>query len=151
MGSERMKQLTCYIYNFLFTNRTKGQTIYILFFSAYYRLKILILPKTLLEKELGVQGKESPYDVDYEERKAAYWVGQRVERTCDKTLWESKCLVKAMIAQRMLSKKNIPTTLYLGVRTSKAEMLAHAWLRCGSVYVTGGDGGDNVVVGMYYK
>ena len=146
-----MKQLTRYIYNFLFTNRTKGQTVYILFFSAYYRLKILMLPKTLLEKELGIEGKESPLAVDYEDRKTAYWVGQRVERTCDKTWWESKCLVKAMIAQRMLHKKGIATTLYLGVRTSKAEMLAHAWLRCGSVYVTGGDGGENVVVGMYYK
>ena len=38
----------------------------------------------------------------------------------------------------MLKSKNISTTIYLGVRKEGNEMKAHAWLRCGEYYVTGG-------------
>ena len=55
-----------------------------------------------------------------------------------KTPWESKCLVQALTAQRMLKSKGISTTIYLGVRKEGNEMKAHAWLRCGEYYVTGG-------------
>ena len=45
----------------------------------------------------------------------------------------SKALIK------YIKEKEISTTLYLGVKKdSDNNMLAHAWLRCGDYYVTGG-------------
>ncbi|MEG0711156.1 MAG: lasso peptide biosynthesis B2 protein, partial [Niameybacter sp.] len=54
------------------------------------------------------------------------------------TPWESKCLVQAMVAQYLLKRRRIATTLYLGVaKGSEGELKAHAWLRCGQMIVTG--------------
>ena len=53
--------------------------------------------------------------------------------------------------ENILYKKGIHTTLYLGVENSTGKMTAHAWLRCGTIYVTGGDGGNNVKLTTFYK
>ena len=37
-----------------------------------------------------------------------------------------------------MKNQGISTTIYLGVRRYENEMKAHAWLRCGEYYVTGG-------------
>lgn len=50
------------------------------------------------------------------------------------------CLPQAMAAQRMLSRRGIPSTLYLGVapdRSDARSIQAHAWLRAGDKIVTG--------------
>lgn len=69
------------------------------------------------------------------------------------TFWESKCLVKAIAGMKMLERRQIESTLYLG--TAKDEngmMIAHAWLRSGSFYVTGLEGMDKfTVVGTFAK
>ena len=49
----------------------------------------------------------------------------------------------------MVKKKNISSTLYLGVKTENGKMSAHAWLRTGMLYVTGGSGEGYVVVDKY--
>lgn len=52
--------------------------------------------------------------------------------------WPSKCLDTAMAAQRMLARRQLPSTLYLGVRRNSAHaLLAHAWLRTGQHWVVG--------------
>lgn len=52
--------------------------------------------------------------------------------------WESKCLVQAITAKCMLRRRNINSTLYLGVaRDERQTMIAHAWLRSGKTIVTG--------------
>lgn len=54
------------------------------------------------------------------------------------TFWESKCLVKAIAAMKMLERRKIESTLYLGTAREENGMLsAHAWLRSGSAYITG--------------
>ncbi|MEH7545752.1 lasso peptide biosynthesis B2 protein [Neobacillus vireti] len=58
----------------------------------------------------------------------------------DYTFWESKCLVKAIAGMKMLQRRHIESTLYLG--TAKDEtgiMIAHAWLRSGALYITGAE------------
>lgn len=62
------------------------------------------------------------------------------------TPWTSNCFPQALVAKYWLRQRHIPTTLYLGVALTKtadaprAEMAAHAWLRCGPLIVTGGRG-----------
>lgn len=54
--------------------------------------------------------------------------------------WQSKCLVQALAAQQMLNRRGIEYTLYLGVQKNQEEMKAHAWLRVGRYFITGGQG-----------
>ena len=148
---KKIKHIARLIYNFIFTNKTRWLTIRVLVLAAWYRMRILTVPMKKLEPDFGERDKESPAQDTFENTKNAYWIGYRVERVCNKTPWESKCLVRALVAQHILYKKGIHTTLYLGVENSTGKMTAHAWLRCGTIYVTGGDGGNNVMVAKFYK
>lgn len=141
------------LYNFLFTNKTKWLTIRVIVLSGYYRLITTMIPMKKLENRFGQRGMESPEEDSYEHVMAAYWIGNRVERVCKKTSWKSLCLVRALIAQKLLLEKGIHTTLYLGVRKETTGISAHAWLRCGKLYVTGGDGNSSghATVACFYK
>ncbi len=58
---------------------------------------------------------------------------------CRHLIWARKCLAESVAAKRMLDRRGIPATLYLGVaKDDKGKMTAHAWLRSGNVWVTGG-------------
>ncbi len=69
------------------------------------------------------------------------------------TFWESQCLVKAIAGMKMLERRHIDCTLYLGTaRDEKGSMIAHAWLRSGNFYVSGAEGMERfTVVGMFAK
>ena len=63
------------------------------------------------------------------------------------TFWESKCLVQALAAKLMLRRRKLKATVYLGVaKDDKGSMSAHAWSRCGTIYVTGGDGSSHYTI-----
>ncbi len=54
-------------------------------------------------------------------------------------IWARKCLVESIAAKRMLNRRKIPATLYMGVaKDEKGKMIAHAWLRSGNIWVSGG-------------
>lgn len=56
------------------------------------------------------------------------------------TLWESQCMVKAIAGMKMLEKRNIDSTLYMGTaKDEEGKLIAHAWLRSGSFYVSGAE------------
>ncbi|GIN73233.1 hypothetical protein J14TS2_37080 [Bacillus sp. J14TS2] len=69
------------------------------------------------------------------------------------TLWESQCLVKAIAGMKMLEKRGIDSTLYLGTaRDEVGKLIAHAWLRSGSIYISGAEGMEKfTVVSMFAK
>jgi hypothetical protein len=57
--------------------------------------------------------------------------------------WRSSCLVQALAAQRMLMRQGIPGVLYLGAAIDAGNgrgkaIDAHAWLKCGDEFITGG-------------
>lgn len=107
--------------------------------SALIRATILIIPFKRIKKHLGIHNEESTLEVEEEIYELASEIGWIIPRVCKKTPWESKCLVQAIIAQRLLKKEKIDSTLYLGVaKEESGELMAHAWLRCGTMIVTGG-------------
>ena len=58
---------------------------------------------------------------------------------CRHLLWARKCLVESIAAKRMLNRRRIPATLYVGVaKNEKGKLTAHAWLRSGNIWATGG-------------
>jgi hypothetical protein len=52
--------------------------------------------------------------------------------------WRCRCLAQAVTAHVMLTRRGAATVLYIGVRLGgQGALSSHAWLRCGSIYVTG--------------
>ena len=129
--------------NFIFKNPDRIQTIQILILSGWFRFRTLILPMRWNESFFGKRGSESSFDEEELLISKAYLIGKRVERICNRTPWDSKCLVRALTAQALIKRKHIKTTLYLGIKENSASLEAHAWLRCGEYMITGGDGFKN--------
>lgn len=139
------------IVRFIKYNKSKKMTVEAYIYAGWYRFCILVFKPKKLQKYWGEEGRESSAEEINKNYHVAAHVGQIVNRYCNKTMWESKCLVRALTAQKLLSKRNIHTTLYLGCGKENDKMVAHAWLRCGEMYVTGGNGEGYAVVDCFYK
>lgn len=138
------------IYRFIRYNEHKWVTLQAWVLSAIYRFQILYRKSDKLKEHWGVRGEESPEEVTMEEYRYAKKVSYAVNQVCNKTRWESKCLVRALTAQYLLKQKGITSTMYLGCGLDeKGAMIAHAWLRCGKMYVTGGNGKEYAMVDKF--
>ncbi len=116
--------------------------------SAYYRYIILHRPFAKISPAIGVLRLETP-----EERptQAVWAVKKTVEVVSKRMPWSCTCLVQALTAKKMLNRRGLGCTLYMGVATDSAgKMEAHAWLRCGDTYVTGGNGAKRYTVTAVY-
>ena len=114
-----------------------------LIYSAIARLVILVIPFKKYKKYMGKYNEETSFEGDSRSNEIINKVGWAVRVVCSRTPWQSKCLVQALIAQRMLRKRHICSTLYLGIsKNEENDLSAHAWLRCGQVFITGGDNKD---------
>lgn len=102
---------------------------------------------------LGEQMKESSFELNTADKEILANVSRAINIMSRYTIWESQCLVKAMAAMKMLEKRKIDSTLYLG--TAKDEnggLIAHAWLRSGPFYITGAEVMDRfTVISMFSK
>ena len=137
------------LYRFIRYNKMKTLTILAWLYSAAFRFQMLYTKPDKLPFKWGKEGEESPDTATMAEYKYAKRVAYAVNHVCNKTKWESKCLVRALTAQKLLKKKNISSTLYLGCGLKDGEMVAHAWLRCGKMFVTGGDGSEYAMVDKF--
>lgn len=135
--------------NFLKYIKHKLKVLLIYIYTAFYRLLIVTVPARKLENGLGLRGEESANEESIYIMTKAYHIGRMVERIAEKTPWKSTCLVKAMTARKLLVREHIPCTLYLGVGKAEGKMVAHSWLRCGTVYVTGGNGAGYAIVAKF--
>ncbi|TWD98924.1 transglutaminase superfamily protein [Neobacillus bataviensis] len=87
---------------------------------------------------LGSQMCETTYEIDQNKIKIAKQVSHAIHIMSKYTFWESQCLIKAIAAMKMLDRRKLDSTLYLGTaKDEKGAMIAHAWLRCGPLYLTG--------------
>ena len=112
-----------------------------LFWLGIARFVILTLPFRWVVPYLGQPMTESPLNALPDEPHQLKHVAWAVNTISRYTPWKSQCLVQEMAAKRMLQSRNIDSTLYLGIIRSKPKLLeAHAWLRSGPVYLTGGKG-----------
>jgi hypothetical protein len=110
------------------------------FYSASFRLQLLMFKPKKMKKHWGVEKEESSVEEPEEYADYVGKVSRAVLCVCNNTKWESKCLVRALTAQKLLKKRKLHSTLYLGVRQDEeGKMLAHAWLRWGKFIVTGGN------------
>lgn len=120
--------------------------------TGIMRFKTLHIPFKKLKTKLGNYNEESAKEISFEEYRVAKKIRNAVVNTSKYTPWESLCLVQSMTVQKMLNRRNISSTLYLGVnKDEKNDMKAHSWIRCGSMFVTGGDGSQYAIVAKFCK
>lgn len=114
---------------------------------------LLFLPFTKLAPSLGIQMQETPHTQKSANKAILKKISQAIEIISNHTFWESKCFVKAIAGMKMLERRRIDSTIYLGTAKNDAgELVAHAWLRSGRVYITGADVMSKfTVVGKFAK
>lgn len=137
------------VVGFFKKNRNRKMTVAVWVYAAWYRFCVRFISPKKLSPHWGIRGEESVENASAEEYKYANVVASKVNRSANNTPWESKCLVRALTAQKLLKRKKIESTLYLGVGQENGKMTAHAWLRVGQMYVTGGNGEGYAVVDKY--
>lgn len=127
----------------------KWMLIEVLFLSAYYRMKLLYFPFAKLSDKIGTLGFETEKEAQNET--ICMECAWATDVICKRTPWESKCLVRALTAKKLLNQRKLPCTLYMGVLLNQqGDMTAHAWLRCGEIYVSGGNGEGTYTITAVY-
>ncbi|MGG0492193.1 lasso peptide biosynthesis B2 protein [Priestia megaterium] len=120
------------------------------FLLAWARI-LKSIPFSKVAPFLGERSAETLTYPNEENRGNLKEVSKAIEIMSRHTLWESKCLVQAMAAMKMLKRRKIESTLYMGMaKDEHGALIAHAWLRSGSFYVTGSEGMERfTVVGTF--
>jgi|SRR5690625_158137 len=123
----------------------------LLLFEAYVYLgwaRILKgKPFSKIAPSLGEEMKETSTNIEPEYKRKLSEISQAIQIISKYTFWESECLVKAIAAMKMLEKRNIESTLYLGMaKDESGGLIAHAWLRSGPFYISGAEGMERFTV-----
>ncbi|MFE5321189.1 lasso peptide biosynthesis B2 protein [Paenibacillus sp. NPDC056579] len=123
-----------------------------LFYLGWGRILISV-PFAKVAPSLGAQMEETTMAERDGDKADLLKVRESIRIMSEHTLWESRCLVRAIAALKMLERRRISTTLYLGTaRDESGAMVAHAWLRSGPFYITGAEGMERfTVVGKFAK
>ena len=103
-------------------------------YLALARVAVLALPLRVISPRLGVLRAETPTAGPIDP--ASYRVGRAIGAAARRVPWRSECLEQAIAAKTMLRRRGVHSTLYLGVARDPIE--AHAWVRVGTLHVTGG-------------
>lgn len=120
----------------------------LLLVEAFYalgraRLALVLSPFRRVAASMGDVGGESPVSAPPGHDEIARQVGWAVETAARHTPWSSRCLAQALAAWRMLGRRGIAGTVYFGVAKNPDRSFgAHAWLRCGTRFVTGEEPGE---------
>jgi hypothetical protein len=132
-------------------------SIKLLYLEAYLLLgwaRVLkCVPFSILSHTLGEEMAETSFDDNESDQKVKRQISQAIHLMSRYTFWESKCLVKAIAGLKMLERRKIESTLYLGTaRDISGKMIAHAWLRSGNKFITGSEEMERfTVVGKFAK
>ena len=104
------------------------------------RLAVVLLPLHAITPYLGRHMEESCQNNTPQQQITAEQISWAVKTMQGFTPWDSNCMAQAIAAKRMLQRVQIPSTLYIGVARKEAQELeAHAWLRSGTLVVTGAE------------
>lgn len=112
-----------------------------------------MLPFAKVSPSLGDHMQETTYETHREAHRQSVQISKALHLVSPHVFWETECLVMAFAAQKMLNRRRLPSTLYLGMRRDeRGRTAAHAWLRSGRFYLTGAKELDQyTVVGMFAK
>jgi hypothetical protein len=102
---------------------------------------VCTLPFRWLARVAGTLQDETPAEEQPRHTTQVRRVRWAVQAATRYLPWQCRCLAQALSGQVLLAQYGIAGTLYLGVRRAEhGAPSAHAWLRSGTLYVTGGQG-----------
>lgn len=102
------------------------------------RLAVLTLPFRWVMRACGTHMAESPRTLAEADEKPVRQVTWAVDTARLFTPWDSNCLAQTIAGARMLRRRGVPSTTYLGVTAAGPQELgAHAWLRAGPDVILG--------------
>lgn len=113
------------------------------------RLAVLALPFRWYATGLGRYGGISAFIPLAEARQyaTALDIGRAVRMAARVAPWDANCQAQAIAARCLLGLFGVPYAVFYGVASApERHMKAHAWVACGPVAVTGGDGFDEFTV-----
>ncbi len=87
----------------------------------------------------GQVASPEPAPADLRRAEAVGWAVRSAARY---TPWRSSCLVQVLAAQQLLRERAIPGAFYIGAvpgdgTSGTVGLEAHAWLKCGDLFITG--------------
>ncbi|MCP4177331.1 MAG: lasso peptide biosynthesis B2 protein [bacterium] len=116
--------------------REKKTVIEVVLLLLYGRI-LLLLPYKYMKQYFGnysIESSESEILNPRELRKISRYIRHIGERLP----WKCTCLVNAISAKIMLRRRKIPSTIFFGMaKDSDDKIAAHAWVKCGDIYITG--------------
>ena len=89
---------------------------------------------------------ETDFYVHDLDKEILHLISKAIHMVSPYTFWESECLVKAFAGMKMAERREIESTLYLGMAKDETGLIAHAWLRSGTFYVSGSEGMERFTV-----
>lgn len=108
---------------------------------AVARIVMACVPFRRIAAWLGTPGTESPRTATAEQIRTAQEIGWAVGVLARRVPWDGRCLAQAMAATGMLRRRGLEGTVSFGVTEGESVKFdAHAWLRIGPYFVTGGPG-----------
>ena len=140
-----MKRAGIYITTFLKKPlREKWLLIRILMLLFMVRFLLFVLPFKHFSKLLGNPAEDHQRDSPNPDPQYTHLVARFISNCSRLVPWDSKCLAQAAVGKIMMRKKNIPATVYFGVKKGDEteKIKAHAWLCVGSEIILGGDVAD---------
>jgi len=105
---------------------------------AAARVAVLFVPFRTLARRLGTPMRETPETPGDADRATLRRVAWAIDAIGRRAPWRCKCLERAFAANRMLHRRGLASTLYFGIARRDGGVAAHAWVRSGDYYVTGG-------------
>ena len=106
---------------------------------VWSKIRLQTIPFAVLTSDLGVQQADTFRQISATDRKQSSKISWAVQTAAHYVPLRLVCLPQAMAASFMLGRRGISSTLYLGVKIDQANAFtAHAWLRSGLKWVTGG-------------
>lgn len=116
---------------------------------TYARILVNFVPLSRWRKQIAVSPDKGTIIEQLSEgqRETARMVMRTIRRVGRNVPVEFVCLPQALSARWMLSRRGVPTTLYLGTRRAAEEDREfHAWLKVGKLMITGHCDEDEYVV-----
>ena len=102
----------------------------------WVKLKLKFVPFKEFAGELGESGKETPVEPMPERHAEFNKIHLYIEGIAKYSPFKIVCLPQALVAKKLLNEKQIPATIYFGIKKETKDE-AHAWVRVGCKFVTG--------------
>jgi hypothetical protein len=107
---------------------------------AVAALRVRLTPFRKLVPRLGQQGCQASQQLSTAQQELARDAEWLIAALCRRLPVQPTCLMQAVAAKALLSKRGVPSTVYIGIAPPQADgrnVNAHAWLQCGERIVTG--------------